>query len=87
MEAPARKLWDNNLEYECDDIPENHYDVTVKLSEYINQKSLPKVFDNAYFLIHFFEKVSTHIIFKHSVLIERMNDIIAKHYPGMLAAR
>jgi hypothetical protein len=28
-----------------------------------------------------------HITFKRIDLTEKMNDIVAKHYPGMLAAR
>jgi hypothetical protein len=29
----------------------------------------------------------THLRFKRSMLIEKMNDIIAKHYPDMLPAK
>lgn len=67
-------------------IPENRNDVTVRLSEHINQQSTPEIFDDAYFSIRYFQKGSAHITFKRPDLIERMNDIIAKHYPGMLAA-
>lgn len=34
-----------------------------------------------------FQKGSGHITFKRMDLVEKMNDIIAKHYPGMLAAK
>ncbi|ELY4780933.1 DUF4942 domain-containing protein [Cronobacter sakazakii] len=68
-------------------IPENRHDVTVRLSEHINQQSTPEIFDDAYFSIRYFQKGSAHITFKRPELIERMNDIIAKHYPGMLASR
>ncbi|WP_251850015.1 DUF4942 domain-containing protein [Atlantibacter hermannii] len=68
-------------------IPENRHDVTVRLSEHINQQSTPVLFDDAYFSIRYFQKGSAHITFKRPELIERMNDIIAKHYPGMLASR
>ncbi|HDU2652305.1 TPA: DUF4942 domain-containing protein [Yersinia enterocolitica] len=68
-------------------IPENRHDVTVRLSEHINQQSTSEIFDDAYFSIRYFQKGSAHITFKRPDLIERMNDIIAKHYPGMLAAR
>ncbi|MBX9498684.1 DUF4942 domain-containing protein [Yersinia enterocolitica] len=68
-------------------IPENRHDVTVRLSEHINQQSTSEIFDDAYFSIRYFQKGSAHITFKRPNLIERMNDIIAKHYPGMLAAR
>ena len=68
-------------------IPENRHDVTVRLSEHINQQSTPEIFDDVYFSIRYFQKGSAHITFKRPELIERMNDIIAKHYPGMLASR
>ncbi|CAI0887202.1 Uncharacterised protein [Serratia fonticola] len=35
--------------------------------------------------IRYFQKGTAHLTFKLLDLIERMNDIIAKHYPGMLA--
>lgn len=66
-------------------IPENRHDVTVRLGEHINQQSTPTIFDDEYFSIRYFQKGSAHITFKRSELVERMNDIIAKHYPGMLA--
>lgn len=68
-------------------IPENCHDVTVRLSEHINQQSTPEIFDDAYFSIRYFQKGSAHITFNRPELIERMNDIIAKHYPAMLASR
>ncbi|AKA39127.1 hypothetical protein UGYR_12490 [Yersinia ruckeri] len=68
-------------------IPENRYDVTVRLSEHINHKSASEIFDDAYFSIRYFQKGTAHITFKRIDLTEKMNDIIAKHYPGMLAAR
>jgi len=68
-------------------IPENRHDVTIRLSEHINQQSTPEIFDDAYFSIRYFQKGSAHITFKRPELIERMNDIIAKHYPAMLASR
>ncbi len=68
-------------------IPENRHDVTVRLGEHINQQSTPTIFDDEYFSIRYFQKGSAHISFKRPELVERMNDIIAKHYPGMLAQR
>ena len=34
-----------------------------------------------------FSKRAVVITFKRMDLVEKMNDIIAKHYPGMLAAK
>lgn len=45
------------------------------------------VYEDEFFSIRYFQKGTAHLTFKRLELIERMNDIIAKHYPGMLAAR
>lgn len=37
--------------------------------------------------IRYFQKGSGHITFKRLDLMEKMNDIVAKHYPGMLPAK
>lgn len=68
-------------------IPENRNDVAVRLSEHINHKGASEIFDDEYFSIRYFQKGTAHITFKRSDLTEKMNDIVAKHYPGMLAAR
>lgn len=68
-------------------IPENRDDVTARLGEHISQQRTSKVFEDEYFSIRYFQKGSGHIMFNRPELIERMNDIIAKHYPGMLAHR
>ncbi|MCT4714774.1 DUF4942 domain-containing protein [Enterobacteriaceae bacterium H18W14] len=36
--------------------------------------------------IQFFQKGTTHLRFNHFEMIERMNDIIAKQYPEILAS-
>jgi len=68
-------------------IPENRHDVTARLGEHISQQRTSNIFEDEYFSIRYFQKGSAHITFKRPDLIERMNDIIAKHHPGMLAAR
>lgn len=45
------------------------------------------VYDDTYFYIRYFQKGTAHLTFKRPELVEEMNDIIAKHYPGMLASR
>ncbi|GKW23870.1 hypothetical protein PEC311524_14640 [Pectobacterium carotovorum subsp. carotovorum] len=44
-------------------------------------------YEDDYFSMRYFQKGTGHLTFKRPDLIEKMNDIIAKHYPGMLAAR
>lgn len=68
-------------------IPDNRGDVTTRLMEHIRDKPSKDVYEDDFFSIRYFQKGTAHIIFKRYDLIEKMNDIVAKHYPGMLAAR
>ncbi|EEQ8229378.1 DUF4942 domain-containing protein, partial [Escherichia coli] len=38
------------------------------------------------FIIKYFKKGSAHITFKRLELIDRINDIIARHFPSVLSA-
>ncbi|EPE4835596.1 DUF4942 domain-containing protein [Yersinia enterocolitica] len=68
-------------------IPDNRGDVTTRLMEHIRDNPLKEVYEDEFFSIRYFQKGTAHITFKRSDLTEKMNDIVAKHYPGMLAAR
>lgn len=39
------------------------------------------------FAIKYFQKGTAHINFKRPELLDKLNDIIARHYPGALSAR
>lgn len=64
-------------------VPENRNDLAVRLDAHIS-KQHASVFEDEYVEIRYFQKGSGHIIFKRSDLVERMNDIIAKHYPAKI---
>ncbi len=66
-------------------LPDNRADIACRLSDHIGQQRTSTVYDDELFRIHYFQKGSAHIVFKRPELIERLNDIIARHYPGMLA--
>lgn len=68
-------------------IPDNRGDVTTRLMEHIRDNPSKDVYEDDFFSIRYFQKGTAHIIFKRCDLTEKMNDIVAKHYPGMLAAR
>ncbi|HHQ6551273.1 TPA: DUF4942 domain-containing protein [Serratia fonticola] len=68
-------------------IPDNRGDVTTRLMEHIRDNPSKDVYHDEFFSIRYFQKGTAHITFKRSDLTEKMNDIVAKHYPGMLAAR
>ncbi|MDK9362952.1 DUF4942 domain-containing protein [Lelliottia wanjuensis] len=67
-------------------VPENRNDLSVRLDAHIS-KQLSSVFNDEYVEIRYYQKGTGHIIFKRPELVEKMNDIIAKHYPGSLPAR
>lgn len=66
-------------------IPDNRGDITTRLIELIQDNPSKEVYEDEFFSIRYFQKGTAHIIFKRPELVDRMNDIIARHYPGMLA--
>ncbi|CAM8089439.1 Restriction methylase [Citrobacter freundii] len=68
-------------------IPDNRGDVTTRLMEHIRDNPSNDIYEDDFFSIRYFQKGTVHITFKRIDLTEKMNDIVAKHYPGMLAAR
>ncbi|MFT2940666.1 DUF4942 domain-containing protein [Enterobacter sp. 03-F-08-SI-ECC] len=67
-------------------LPENRHDLSVRLADHIS-KQHSTVYEDEYLSISYFQKGPGHITFKRPDLVEKMNEIIAKHYPGMLAAK
>lgn len=68
-------------------IPDNRGDITTRLMEHIRDNPGRQSYEDEFFNIRYFQKGTAHITFKRPELVERMNDIIAKHYPGMLVHR
>ncbi|WP_154045431.1 DUF4942 domain-containing protein [Klebsiella variicola] len=66
-------------------IPDNRGDVTTRLMTHIRDNPDKDVYEDEFFRIRYFQKGTAHLTFKRLDLVERMNDIIAKHYPGRLA--
>ncbi|ENH4879354.1 DUF4942 domain-containing protein [Salmonella enterica] len=67
-------------------VPDNRADVTRRLSDHIHENRHSNRYEDEMFTIKYFQKGTAHITFKRPDLVDKMNDIIAKHYPGMLAA-
>ena len=67
-------------------VPENRNDLTVRLDAHISRQHA-SVFEDTYVEIRYFQKGTGHIIFKRPDLVEKMNDIIARHYPGALPTK
>lgn len=68
-------------------IPDNRGDISFRLMEYIRANPGKDIYEDDYFSIRYFQKGTAHLTFKCPELVEKMNDIIAKYYPGMLASR
>lgn len=66
-------------------VPDNRGDISVRLMEYIRDNPRQQSYEDEFFGIRYFQKGTAHVIFKRLDLVEKMNDIVAKHYPGMLA--
>lgn len=68
-------------------IPDNRGDVTTRLMEHISDHPGVQSYEDDFFSIRYFQKGTAHLIFKRLDLVEKMNDIITKHYPGMLPTK
>lgn len=68
-------------------IPDNRDDVTRRLCDHIHENRGNNNYEDEMFRIKYFQKGTAHIVFKRQHLVEKINDIIARHYPGMLEAR
>lgn len=65
-------------------VPDNRADVTHRLSDHIHENRHSNRYEDEMFTIKYFQKGTTHITFKRPGLIDKLNDIIARHYPGAL---
>ncbi|MFM1263677.1 DUF4942 domain-containing protein [Yersinia enterocolitica] len=69
-------------------IPDYRNSVAVRLGDHIRANpSSAKIFDDEYFNARYFKKCSGHLSFKRLDLIEKLNDILVKHYPAALPPR
>ncbi|EPI8440360.1 DUF4942 domain-containing protein [Salmonella enterica subsp. enterica] len=68
-------------------IPDNRHDVSIRFMDFVRDNPHQQVFEDELFTIRYFQKGSGHIMFKRLDLVDKMNDIVAKHFPGMLPAK
>lgn len=66
-------------------IPDNREDVTRRLGDHIHAQRNSTSYEDEMFTIRYFQKGTAHITFKRYDLVHKLNDIVAKHYPNMLA--
>ena len=65
-------------------IPDNRADVTRRLGNHIHENRHSNRYEDEMFVTKYFQKGTAHITFKRPELVDKLNDIIAKYYPGML---
>ncbi len=68
-------------------VPDNRADVTRRLGDHIHANRHSNRYADEMFAIKYFQKGIAHITFKRQELVDKLNGIIARHYPGALATR
>lgn len=68
-------------------VPDNRADVTRRLSDHIHENRHSNCYEDEMFTIKYFQKGTAHISFKRLELVDKLNDIIARHYPGALSTK
>lgn len=67
-------------------IPDCRENITLRLDDHIQSVQGKESYEDEMFSIRYFKKGSAHITFRKPELVDRLNDIIAKRYPGQLSA-
>ncbi|EBI9246221.1 TPA: DUF4942 domain-containing protein [Salmonella enterica] len=68
-------------------VPDNHADVTRRLGDHIHENRHSNRYEDEMFTIKYFQKGTAHITFKRPELVDKLNDIIARYYPGTLPTK
>ncbi|WPM84440.1 DUF4942 domain-containing protein [Apirhabdus apintestini] len=68
-------------------VPDNRTDVTRRLGDHIDANRHAPRYEDEMFVIKYFQKGTAHITFKRQELVDKLNDIIARHYPGALPTK
>ena len=68
-------------------IPDCRENIILRLDDHIQSVQEKESCEDEMFIIKYFKKGgSAHITFKRLELIDRINDIIARHFPSVLSA-
>ncbi|MBN3230568.1 DUF4942 domain-containing protein [Pectobacterium brasiliense] len=68
-------------------IPDNRGNISTRLMEHIQENPAKETYEDEFFSIRYFQKGTAHLTFKRLELVERMKDIITKHYPKILSSK
>ncbi|HGV4245504.1 TPA: DUF4942 domain-containing protein, partial [Escherichia coli] len=66
-------------------IPTDRDNILIRLDEHIRSVQGEACYEDEMFSIRYFRKGSAHITFRKPELVDRLNDIIVRHYPDILA--
>lgn len=67
--------------------PDSRADVTRRIGDHIHENGHSNRYEDEMFAIKYFQKGTAHITFKRLDLVDKLNDIIARHYPGALPTK
>ncbi|KAB1579678.1 DUF4942 domain-containing protein [Serratia marcescens] len=65
-------------------VPDNREDISRRLGNHIHALRGSAHYEDEMFVIKYFQKGTAHITFKRPELVDKLNDIIAKHFPSAL---
>lgn len=66
-------------------VPDHRVGVAARFSEHVRTcRQEAQDFDSDYFTLRFFKKGTGHLVFKRPDLTEKLNDVLARHYPDAL---
>ncbi|WP_431307514.1 DUF4942 domain-containing protein [Escherichia coli] len=69
-------------------VPDFRNSIGAQYSEFSGTATMSvSCLEGEYFTVRGYQKGTVHIVFKRSDLVEKLNDIIARHYPGALPPR
>ena len=69
-------------------VPDFRSSIGAQYGEFLgNGDNVGKLLEGEYFTVRGYQKGTVHIVFKRPDLVEKLNDIIARHYPGALPPR
>ncbi|EJM7984720.1 DUF4942 domain-containing protein, partial [Escherichia coli] len=69
-------------------VPDFRNSIGAQYGEFLgNGDNIGELFEGEYFTVRGYQKGTVHIVFKRPDLVEKLNDIIARHYPGVLPPR
>ena len=67
-------------------VPDNRADVTRRLGDHIHENRHSNHYEDEMFVIKYFQKGTAQIVFKRPELIDKLNNIIARHQSGSTAS-